>query len=309
MKQVYGKKFQLKGISNMSLKKSTGESVFDIANNVLMLFMIIITLYPLLYILFASLSDPLRVMQGQKIIFGPNGFSTAAYKAVFQNPSILSGFKNTIMYVCVGTSINMILTILGAYALSKKGLYGRKLFMFIIVFTMFFSGGLVPTYLLVKSLAFTNTIWAIVLPNAISTFNLIIVRTSFHSISDSISESARMDGANDFIILFLLYVPISIPVIAVIILYYAVGHWNSWFGASIYLKSRELYPIQLILREILVLNNTDNMMIGAAAPDVQQIGQTIKYSTIIVSTVPILVIYPFLQKYFVKGIMVGSLKE
>jgi len=293
----------------MSGRKSIGESIFDATNNVFMFFMILITLYPLLYILFASLSDPVRVMQGNRIIFAPSGFSLDAYKAVFKNPSILSGFKNTIIYVGLGTCINMLLTVFGAFALAKKGLYGRKLFMFIIVFTMFFNGGLIPAYLLIKSLAFTDTLWAIVLPNAISTMNLIIMRTSFHGIPDSISESAKIDGANDIIVLFRLYIPISIPVMAVIILYYAVGHWNSWFAASIYLKRRELFPIQLILREILVLNNTDNMMIGAAVTDAQPIGETLKYATIIIATIPILIVYPFLQKYFVKGMMVGSLKE
>lgn len=292
----------------MKIKRTIGEITFDTVNNIFLLFITIITIYPFLYILFASLSDPLKVIQNEKILFLPSGFNIGAYKAVFKNPNVISGFKNTLIYVVLGTALNMILTMFGAYALSKKDLYGLKVFMILITFTMFFSGGLIPTYLLVKKLQFIDTIWAIIIPNAISTWNLIIMRTSFQSVPESIPESAKIDGANDIIILFKLIIPISIPVIAVIILYYAVAHWNSWFSASIYLRDRELYPIQLILREILILNNTDNMMMGASALDTQPIGETIKYATTIIATIPIITIYPFLQRYFVKGIMIGSLK-
>jgi len=293
----------------MKVKRTTGEIIFDIVNNIFLLFVIVITVYPFLYILFASLSDPLKILQDEKILFLPNGFNIAAYKAVFKNPNVILGFRNTLIYVVLGTTLNMILTMFGAYALSKKDLYGLKIFMVLIAFTMFFSGGLIPTYLLVKKIHFIDTIWAIIIPNAISTWNLIIMRTSFQSVPESIPESAKIDGANDLIILFKLVIPISIPVIAVIVLYYAVAHWNSWFNASIYLRDRNLYPIQLILREILILNNTDNMMMGTSALDTQPIGETIKYSTTIIATIPILTIYPFLQRYFVKGVMIGSLKE
>ncbi|MBY9085297.1 carbohydrate ABC transporter permease, partial [Paenibacillus sp. HN-1] len=200
------------------------------------------------------------------------------------------------------------ITALGAYVLSRKQVFWNKYFMIMITFTMFFSGGLIPLYLVVKGVGLTNSLWATILPFTISTFNLIIMRTSFQSIPDSLEESAKIDGANQFTILFKIIIPLSMPVLAVMGLYYAVDKWNGWFYASIFLKDRELFPLQLILREILVLGSTDSMSTSANAGEQQQIGETIKYATIMIATLPILCVYPFVQRYFVKGVMIGALK-
>ncbi|MEF2247787.1 MULTISPECIES: carbohydrate ABC transporter permease [unclassified Paenibacillus] len=274
-----------------------------------MLLLCFITLYPFLYVLFASLSDPTAVSQHRGLLFWPQSLQWESYKMVFNNPMIKSGYQNTLLYVGAGTAINLFFTALGAYVLSRKGFYFKNYMMFFIVITMVFNGGLIPTFLLVNKLGMLNTAWALLIPSAINTFNLIIMRTAFQNVPVSLEESAKIDGANEWTILFRIIIPLSMPVISVMILWYAVGHWNSYFSALIYLRSRELYPLQLVLREILVTNSTDSMMTGAGAADKEPIGETIKYATIIISTLPILCLYPFLQKYFVKGVMIGALKE
>lgn len=291
------------------MRISTSERVFGGFNALLMVILCFITMYPFLYVLFASLSDPASVAKHRGLLLIPLGFTLDAYKAVLDNPMISTGYRNTIFYVVAGTALNLFMTALGAYALSRRNVYFKDFFMFAIVFTMVFHGGLIPTYLVVGNLGLLNTPWALIVPGAISTFNLIIMRTAFQQVPISLEESARMDGANDFTILFRVIIPLSMPVIAVMILWYTVGHWNSYFSALIYLRDRELYPLQLILREILVNNNTDSMMTGASTLDKIDVGETIKYATIIVSTLPILILYPFLQKYFVKGVMIGAIKE
>lgn len=204
----------------------------------------------------------------------------------------------------------MLMTIFGAYTLSRKWLMGRKVFMVIIVITMFFGGGLIPSFLLVKELGLYNTIWALIIPGAVSSWNIILMRTHFLGISDSLEESAKMDGANDFHVLFRIILPVSTPILAVMTLFYAVGHWNSWFAASIYLKDRNLYPLQLVLRSILLSGSLQDMGDTGitTSPNAREIAKGLKYATVIVATVPILFVYPFVQKYFIKGIMIGSLK-
>lgn len=293
----------------MTYKRSYGETVFTWFNLCFMLSLCFVTLYPFLYILFASFSDPTEMARYRGMLFFPQGFSMDAYKAVLDNPMIITGYRNTLVYVVGGTIINLVMTTLGAYALSRPNVYFKNHIMLIIVITMVFSGGLIPSFLLINNLGMLNTPWALLLPGAISSFNLIIMRTAFQGIPVSLEESARIDGANDWIILSRIILPLSLPVIAVMILWYAVGHWNSYFNALIYLRDRELFPLQLVLREILISNSTDNMMTGAATSDRMDIGVTIKYATIIVSTLPILVLYPFLQKYFVQGVLIGALKE
>lgn len=292
----------------MKIKKNAAEKVFSVFNSSFLLFLMVAAAYPVIYVMFSSISDPVSLLTYRGILLMPQGLSFDAYKAVFENPNILEGYKNTLIYVIGGTVINVFLTILGAYGLSRKRLLSRNIIMMGITFTMLFSGGLIPTYLLVDQLHMLNTRWALMIPNAISAYNLIIMRTSFQSIPDSLEESARMDGANDFIILFKIFVPLSTAVIAVMILFYSVSHWNSWFNASIYLRNRTLYPLQLFLREILIQNNTDSMTIGTSASDKISIGETIKYATIVVSIIPILAVYPMLQKYFIKGVMIGAIK-
>ncbi len=293
----------------MKMKKSLGEHLFDNFNVLLMIILSIATIYPLIYVLFASLSDPLLLMETRGLLLYPKGFNVAAYEMVFNNPNIKISYLNTLFYVVVGTVINIILTSIGAYALSRRNVMWKNAIMFMIVFTMFFSGGLIPMYILIYNLGLMDSRLALILPGAISAFNLIIMRTAFQAVPYSLEESARIDGAKDWTILFRIVLPLSMPVVAVMVLFYGVQHWNSWFSAMIFLQSRSLFPIQLILREILIVNDTSAMTMNVSAGDVMPIGETIKFATIIISTLPILFLYPFLQKYFVKGVMIGAIKE
>ena len=290
------------------IKRSLGGWSFDIFNVCFMFLIVVITLYPLWYILMASISDSLSLTQHQGLILKPLGFSLNAYKLVFRNPMIPTGFLNTLFIVIVGTVINIILTSMSAYVLSRKKLMLKGILLFMCTFTMIFSGGLIPFYLQVRSLGLMGNRFAIILPTAISTFNLIILRTAFAGLPDSLEESAKIDGANDFTIFGRIMVPLAMPSIAVIILYCAVGHWNGWFNAMLFMTERSMYPLQLILREILVNNATDSMLTSVSGGDKEMISESIKYTTIIVATVPVLVVYPFLQRYFVKGVMIGALK-
>ncbi|NQX64149.1 carbohydrate ABC transporter permease [Paenibacillus qinlingensis] len=292
----------------MIMSRSWGERIFDISNSLLLIILSLVTLYPFLYVLIASLSDPAWIVQVRGLLWYPKGLNFEAYRMVFQNPAIMTGYLNTILYVIVGTSLNILMTSLGAYALSRQDVMWKNPVMFMIVFTMFFSGGLIPTYLLINDLGMVDTRWALLIPTAMSAYNLIIMRTAFQGVPISLEESAKLDGANDFTILFRVILPLSMPVVAVMVLFYGVAHWNSWFSALIYLRTRDLYPLQLILREILITNSTESMMTGVGGNDKMPIGETIKYATIIVATAPILFLYPFLQKYFVKGVMIGAIK-
>lgn len=292
----------------MQIKESKGQKVFNVFNVMIMIFLVIITLYPMLYVLFASLSKPNEYMAHQGILVKPLGFTLGSYEAVLKNPMISIGYKNTIFVVVVGVALNIFMTSLGAYVLSRKGLMLKGFFMFFIVFTMFFSGGLIPFYFTVKGLGLDNKLWALIIPGAISTYNLIIMRTAFNAVPDSLEESAKLDGASHYTILFRIMIPLTLPTIAVMVLYYGVAHWNAWFNAMIFIRKRELYPLQLILREILIANDTNNMILNSNAGDQEMLSETIKFAVIIVSTVPILALYPFLQRYFVKGVMIGAVK-
>lgn len=293
-----------------AIRKTPSERTFDIINYTLMILLVIVTLYPMLHVLFASFSSPSLLSAHRGALLAPLGFSTDAYRTVFANPSIGLGYRNTLFYMSFGTAVNMVMTILGAYALSRRNVMWKGPILFLIVFTMFFNGGLIPTYLLVaKNLNWIDTPWALTIPVAINTWNLLILKTSFEAVPEALEEAARIDGANDFTILWRVVIPLSLPALAVILLFYAVGHWNSFFSALVYLRNRELYPLQLILREILIANSMDSMTSGVSSGDIEPIGVTIKYATIVVATVPILILYPFLQRFFVKGVLVGSVKE
>jgi putative aldouronate transport system permease protein len=289
---------------------SPAERAFDLGNVFLLLALMGVTLYPLLYVLFASLSNAAELVQHRGLLFAPIDLSFDAYRRVFANPIILTGYRNTLFIVIVGTALNVFMTMLGAYALSRRNVLFRNPAMFFIVFTMFFSGGLIPTYLLVgQTLGMQNTLWALIVPGAVSTLNLIIMRTAFAAVPVALEEAARIDGANDWTILFRIFLPLAWPVVAVMILFYGVAHWNSFFSALVYIRDRELYPLQLVLREILISSNVQNMTTDVSSGDVYAIAETIKYATIIVATAPILFIYPFLQRYFVKGVTIGAIKE
>lgn len=292
----------------MKIKKSIGEIIFDSSNIVFLSLISLICIYPMLYVLFASISDGSRLLVHTGLLVAPLGFSTNAYKAVFQNPMIITGYMNTLFVVIVGVFLNLLMTSLAAYVLSRKGVYFNKAIIKLIIFTMVFSGGLIPLYLTVKELGLFNNLFSLILPNVIITYNMIILRTSFATIPDSMEESARIDGANDFVILFRIVMPLSTSALAVMVLYYGVSHWNAWFQAMLYIRERSLYPLQLVLREILLVNSTDAMSGGSGNSDASSITESIKYATIIVATLPILLIYPFLQKYFVKGVMIGAVK-
>src|SRR5207244_3570069 len=295
------------GTRRIRFKESTGERLFGIGNVALMLALVVVTLYPLLYVLFASLSSPTLLAGHRGLLFGPLSVTLEAYRRVFENPMILTGYRNTLFYVIAGTTLNVFMTALGAYALSRRDLLFKNPIMFFIVFTMFFGGGLIPTYLLVgQTLHMQDTPWALIVPGAITTINRTIMRTAFNAVPASLEEAARIDGANDWTILFKIYLPLSWPVVAVMILFYGVAHWNSFFPAMVYLRTRELYPLQLVLREILISSNVQNMTTDVSSGDVFAIGETIKYATIIVATLPILFVYPYLQRYFVKGVMIEA---
>jgi len=291
----------------MSTKSSAGERVFNVFNIVLLTLITATILIPLAHILFASLSDPLAVMRHEGIILRPYGFTFSAYAAVAKNPNIVSGYCNTLFIVVVGTILNLLLTLIAAYVLSRKDLLWRTPLTMMIVFTMYFSGGMIPFYLTVRTMGLDGSIWALILPTAVNTYNLIIMRTAMAAVPESMAESATMDGASHMRILFNIMAPLTQATIAVLALYYAVQHWNSWFNAMLFLRDKKLYPLQLILREILIQNDT-TMMTAGSSDDIGLIGETIKYATIVVATVPILGVYPFLQRYFVRGVMIGAVK-
>jgi putative aldouronate transport system permease protein len=298
----------MKSVGNKILY-SRGENIFAVFNYTFLAFMSFACLYPMLYVLFASLSDNNLLMQHSGILLKPQGFSITAYTKVFKNPMILLGYRNTLFVLVTGVLLSLFMTSLGAYFLSRKQVFFKKPIMMLITFTMFFGGGMIPTYLNLRDLHLTNTLWGLIIPGAISTYNMIILRTSFAAIPDSLTEAALIDGAGHIRILFAIVLPLSKAILAVMILYYGIAIWNAWFWASAILRKRELYPLQVILREILLQNSAVEMATGVDAGDQESVAATIKYATIIVATVPVLCIYPFLQKYFARGVMLGGVKE
>lgn len=297
-------------MSTEKVRETFSDRLFNFVNYLLLTFALVIVLYPLVYVLSCSVSSANAVLNG-KVWLYPIGFTLDGYKAVFRHELIISGYLNTIFYTVAGTAINIIMTVMAAYPLSRKDFYGRDAIMFIFTFTMFFNGGLIPTYLLVKDLHLLNTRWALIIPGALSVWNVIITRTYFQAnIPDELLEAAKLDGCSDFTFIWRIVIPLSAPIIAVMTLFYAVGHWNEYFNAMIYLNNDKLYPLQLVLREILIQNQVRPDMI--VDPQLQQqmdnLRELLKYSLIVVASVPILVLYPFVQKYFVKGIMIGAIK-
>lgn len=293
----------------MKIKRSKGEKTFQVFNYAFLTLVIVICFYPVWYVAMASFSNSNLLTQHSGLLMKPAGFSIDAYKKVFQNPMIGKGYANTLFILVVGVIFDLIMTSLGAYFLSRKRVLFKKPIMLFIVFTMFFSGGMIPFYINLRELHLTNTLWGLIVPFMINTSNLIILRTAFESIPESLIEAAQIDGAGHFRILSTIVLPLSKAMLAVMVLYYGVSIWNSWFWASAILRNREMYPLQIILREILLSNDTSSMTAGTSAMDTEAIGMTIKYATIMVATIPILCVYPFLQKYFTKGTMVGAVKE
>ena len=283
-----------------------GDRVFDVGNALLLAVLAFITLYPFYYVAIVSLSDGYAVIRGE-VHWWPVGVNLESYRAVLEAPYVLTSFRNTVWYTAVGTVVNVSLTACCAYPLAMRFFYGRRVLTGFVVATLFFEGGLIPTYLLVRSLGMLDTIWALVLPTAIGAWYMIIMRTFFQTIPEELNDSAYLDGANDIQIFVRIVLPISTPILATMTLFYAVQHWNSFFPALIYLNDRERFPIQLILRAMVIEGDLSNMQVEFQ-DDERIVDTTVKYAIIMVATVPILLLYPFLQRYFVKGMMIGSLK-
>ena len=293
-------------------RKSYSDKIFDIVNLLVMIILLFIFVWPLWFVVIASFSDPNQVWMG-KVVLWPKGITLVSYEELLQYKRIWSGYANTIFYTVVGTLVNLVMTVCGAYPLSRKDFMPRHVVMIMLMITMYFSGGLIPTYLVVSKLGLVNTRWAMIIPGAMSVYNMIVTRTYFiNSIPSSLQEAATLDGASSFQYLIRVVLPLSKPILAVIGLYYAVGHWNDFYSALIYIYDDSMLPLQSFLRDILMstkltLNNMSGVDMATAAAKAQ-LAQTLKYSVIIVSTVPVLCIYPFIQKYFVKGVMIGSVK-
>lgn len=289
------------------IKKTKGERIFNVFNVIFMLIVAFLTLYPFYYVAIASLSKSSDFMMYSGFLYKPLGFNVEAYRIVFRDSRILRGFLNTLIILVTRVSLAMLLTIIGAYVLSRKNARLVPKLMFLVIVTMFFSGGMIPIYLNVRSLGLDNTMAALVLPSVINTFNLIIMRNAFEAIPRDIEEAAAIDGAGSVNTLFTIMLPLVVPTVMVVLLYYAVEVWNSWFDAMLYIRKKTLYPLQLILREILINNNTNGMNNNGGS-DMETMAETVQYAVMMVATVPILIVYPFLQKYFVNGVMVGAVK-
>ena len=300
-----------KTLKGTAVRKTRFDRIFDGVIYTILGLLTASYLYILIFTVSASFSDPNAVYSG-RVILWPVDFTLQGYERVFQEKMLWIGYRNSLIYMVVGTQISTMLTITGAYALSRKDLPGRNVITGLLVFTMFFSGGIIPLYLIVRSLKLLDSMWALILPGAISMSNLIIARTFFaNNIPTGLLDAARIDGCNNIRFFFRIALPLSKPIIAVIALYYAIGLWNDYFNAMIYIKTRTNYPLQLFLREILISSQTSSAMTGDVLEQelLAQLQEIIKYTLIVVGSVPLLVIYPFLQKYFVQGVMIGSLKE
>jgi putative aldouronate transport system permease protein len=294
---------------NVHIRESSTDRIFMFFVYLFLAIFLLIILYPLVYILSASFSDPLAVTGGRVWLF-PVDFTLRGYQVTLQNPQILTGYLNSLFYTIFGTLLSVVLTVLVAYPLSRRDLYGANVLMFLITFTLIFSGGLIPTYLVVKQLGLIDTRWALLIPQAVAAFQVIIARTFFRTaIPDELAEAAALDGCNDLQFLWKVVLPLSMPIIAVLALMYAVSQWNGYFDALLYLKSSDLQPLQLVLRNILILNTTSGGVMDATAmAQRQQLADLLKYCLVVVGSVPVLMLYPFVQRYFVKGLLIGSIK-
>lgn len=296
----------------MKIKQSKGDRIFDIINIILLIAVTLVILYPLYFIVIASFSDPLEVLAG-KVVLYPKNFSLDAYGMVFKDSSIMTGYRNTIFYTVFGTALNITLSVLAAYPLSRRDFIGRQFLTMVLTVTMFFSGGMIPTYLVMNSLSLTNTRLILILMGMFTCYNMIIARTFFaNSLPKELLEAASIDGCGNTRFFFTIALPLSKAIVAVIALYIGVMYWNNYFTALIYVTKREYFPLQLILREILVLGQ--QLAQGGEGADVdavlemQKISESIKYGVILVSMLPVMLVYPFVQKYFVQGVMIGSVK-
>jgi putative aldouronate transport system permease protein len=291
-------------------KSFWGEKIFNCANGFFLIAIIVLTLYPFLHVAMASFSDSGQLMRHNGLLLWPLGFSLEGYRMVLKNPLIGVTYLNTLFYVSVGTLANMVFTTIGAYVLSRRGAMLNKALTLIIIFPMFFSGGIIPLYLQIANLGMIDKAAAMIFPTAINTLYLIILRTSFESVPESLLEAAWIDGANDLRIFASIVLPLSASIILVLVLYYAVDRWNAWFQASMFMRTRTKFPLQLILREILIATDANSMTTSIAnSGDREAASESIRYAAIMIATLPILCAYPFVQKYFVHGVSLGAVKE
>ncbi len=291
----------------MKIKESLGSKIFNGFNVLILSFITFVTLYPILHVIFASFSDGNKLLAHIGVLWAPIDFNINAYMYVFKDDMILRGYMNTIIIVGTTLLINIVLTSFAAYFMTRKQAYGRNFVTFFMMVTMYFSGGIVPLYFTIMDLGLYNSWWAIILTAGMSTYNTIILRTAFASVPESLVESAQIDGAGHFTTLFKIVLPLSKATLAVIILYYLVAHWNSWFHASLFLRDKTKRPLQLMLREILIEASSGEEA-GVQADQAQAVSETVKYAIIVVASFPVMCIYPFLQKYFAKGAMIGAVK-
>lgn len=292
-----------------SIRESVGDRIFLLGVYLFLAVVLLIVLYPLVYVVSSSFSSPLAVSSG-RVWLWPVDFTLKGYRVALSNPQIIIGYANSLYYTFFGTLISVALTVLVAYPLSRRGLFGRNAVMIFITFTMIFYGGLIPTYLVVKNLGMLNTRWALLIPQAVAAWQVIIARTFFQvNIPEELAEAAELDGCTDLRFLWSVVIPLSKPILAVLVLMYAVGQWNAYFDALLYLKSTDLHPLQLVLRSILILNTTaSGSMEASVMVERQQMADLLKYSLIVVGSLPVLIIYPFAQRYFVRGMLIGSIK-
>lgn len=290
-------------------KLSMGDRLFNVINITVMLLICLVVLYPLYFVVIASITDPNIVNRGGILLY-PKELYLGGYEKILDYAPIWRGYVNTIIYTVSGTTLNIMLTISAGYVLSRKDLYGKNVLMFLFVFTMFFQGGLIPTYLLVSNLGMMNTVWAMILPTAASVFNIILARTFFQStIPKELHEAAMIDGCSDLKFFFKIVIPLSKVIVAVMVLFYGVQHWNSFFEALIYLDSESRYPLQIVLRNLIIMNEASSISSDPLSMiERQNQAEQMKYGIIVIASLPMLVFYPFLQKYFAKGVMIGSVK-
>jgi putative aldouronate transport system permease protein len=293
-------------------KRGPGDYIFDIFNALFLFFLVLITLYPFIYVLFASISNPVRMMAHSGLLFRPLGFQLRGYSIVLGNASVKNGYLVTLFIVIAGTLSSMAASVLFAYVLSRRNLMLHRVITFTAIFTMYFSGGMIPLFLVVRGLRLLDNLWSLILPGLISTYNVIILRTAFSAVPHEMEESAKLDGAGSIQTLIAILIPLIMPTIAAISLFYMVGYWNSWTAASIYMKTPQKFPLQLVLRAILLrgemAESTGGSSMAYEASVDDALVQLIKYCTMIVTMIPIVIVYPFIQKFFTKGVMIGAIK-
>lgn len=291
-------------------KKSTSSKIFDAFNVTFLILVSIVTIYPFIYVLFASLSDPMQLIAHRGILLRPLGFTLGGYELAFKTDDIINGYGVTAFLVIVGTICNLLMTMIFGYVISRRGMLWNRFLTIMVIITMYFSGGMIPSFIVVKSLGLYDSLWSLILPNLISTYLLIIMRTAIMGIPVELEESARLDGAGELKVLLNIVMPAIVPTLAALGLFYAVGYWNSWSNALIYIKTTTKYPLQMVLRMILIQNNSSGQMTnsGLGGSEGEAFKRLMKYSTVVISIVPIMLVYPFIQKYFTQGIMIGALK-